>query len=255
MQKKTNLKIRIIPSILVDNYQVIKSKQFSDYRTFGNLTQVVELFSRRFVDELVILDIESSKKKIPIDSRILKLMTLNSLIPITYGGGIKTLSDIENCLFTGCEKIILNSILYENPRFLSEAVKSFGSQSITVSIDVRLVNDEYKIFNHINNKIEAINLFDYLMFCQDSSCGEIVINSVDKDGMMTGYDLDLISNLRNYIDRPFVINGGCSKPKDIKDAINKGADACMAASIFYFTRYSYADIKDFLKRENISIRK
>jgi len=254
MQKKTNLKIRIIPSILVDNYQVIKSKQFSDYRTFGNLTQVVELFSRRLVDELVILDIESSKKKIPIDSRILKLMTLNSLIPITYGGGIKTLYDIENCLFTGCEKIILNAVLYENPRFLSEAVKSFGSQSITVSIDVRLVNKEYKIFNHSNNKFELTNLFDFLKVCQDSSCGEIVINSVDKDGMMTGYDLDLISNVRNYIDRPLVINGGCGKPNDIKDAIDKGADACMAASIFYFTRYSYADIKDFLSKENLNVR-
>ena len=254
MQKKTNLKIRIIPSILVDNYQVIKSKQFSDYRTFGNLTQVVELFSRRFVDELIILDIVNSKKKKHIYSRQIKLMTLNSLIPITYGGGIKTLFDIENCLFTGCEKIILNSILYENPRFLTEAVKSFGSQSITVSIDVKLVNNEYKIFNHSNSKIEPINLFDYLMVCQDSKCGEIVVNSVDNDGMMEGYDLDLISSLRNYIDRPLVINGGCSNPKDIKDAIDKGADACMAASIFYFTRYSYADIKDFLNKENINIR-
>jgi len=254
MERKTNLKNRIIPSILVNNYQVIKSKQFSDYRTFGNLTQAVELFSRRFVDELIILDIESSKKKLPIDSRILKLMTSNSLIPITYGGGIKNLSDIENCLFTGCEKIILNSILYENPKFLLEAVKNFGSQSITVSIDVKKFNNEYKIFNHSKNNTEETNLIDYLKFCQESRCGEIVINSVDKDGMMGGYDLDLINIVRNLIERPLIINGGCSKPKDMKDAITLGVDACMAASIFYFTRYSYADIKEFLNKENINIR-
>ena len=254
MKKNTNLKTRVIPSILVDNYQVIKSKQFGDNRTFGSLTQTVELFSRRNVDELVILDIETSKKKIPIDKRILQLMTLNSLIPITYGGGIKELLDIESCLKTGCEKIILNSVLYDNPKFLLDSVKNFGAQSIIVSIDIKKINGEYKIFNHAKNNIEKINISDHLKFCQDQMCGEIVLNSVDNDGMMNGYDINLISKFRSMIDRPFIINGGCGNPTHIKDAILQGADACLAASIFYFTRYSYAEIKDFLKNKNINVR-
>ena len=162
IKKKTNLKSRIIPSILVDNYQVVKSRQFLDHRTFGNVTQAVELFSRRKVDELIILDIESSKKKQPIDPRILELMTANSIIPITYGGGIKELVDIENCLKTGCEKIILNSVLYENPKFLLDAVKNFGSQSITVNIDIKKNNDNYRVFNHTTNKCEEETIDYYL---------------------------------------------------------------------------------------------
>ena len=255
MDKKTNLKNRVIPSVLVNNYQVVKSKQFSDHRTFGNLTQTVELFSRRQVDELVILDIESSKKKIPIDSRILKLMTLNSLIPITYGGGIKNLTDIEKCLNTGCEKIILNSVLYDDPNFLLKAVKNFGSQSIIINVDIKKQNKDYKIFNQAKNKIEEKNIDDHLKLCQDLECGEIVLNSVDNDGLMNGYDHNLIKKFRSIIDRPLIINGGCGSPMHMKDAIIKGADACMAASIFYFTRHSYGYIKQVLSKENINVRK
>ena len=254
MNKKTNLKNRVIPSVLVSNYQVVKSKQFSDHRTFGNLTQTVELFSKRKVDELAIIDIESSKKKIPIDNRILKLMTLNSLIPITYGGGIKNLTDIENCLNTGCEKIILNSVLYENPKFILEAVRNFGSQSIILSIDIKKKDNDYKIFNHSKNSFEKKNVSEHLKYCQELECGEIILNSVDNDGMMSGYDEDIIKKFRNLIDRPLIINGGCGTPNHMKNAFLQGADACMAASIFYFTRFSYAEIKEILLNENINIR-
>jgi len=254
MNKRTNLKNRIIPSVLVNNYQVVKSKQFLDHRTFGNLTQTVELFSRRKVDELAIIDIESSKKKKPIDNRILKLMTLNSLIPITYGGGIKNLSDIEICLNTGCEKVILNSILYENHKFLLEAVKRFGSQSIILSIDIKKQENKYKIFNHSINECEKKDVKDHLKLCQDLECGEIILNSVDNDGMMCGYDAHIIEEFRNTIDRPLIINGGCGTPEHMREALLKGVDACMAASIFYFTEYSYADIKEFLYKEHFNVR-
>lgn len=254
MNLKTNLKKRIIPSILVQNYQAIKSKQFANYRIFGNLTQVVELFYKRKVDELVIIDIESSKKKIPLDSRILALMTLGSLVPITYGGGIKNLIDIENCLRTGCEKVILNSILFENPKFLSEAVKNFGSQAIIVNIDIKKHENDYRIFNHSKNLIEEIKILDHLKFCQESECGEIVLNSVDNDGMMCGYDLFMLKKFRYLVNRPLIINGGCGNPQHMKEIFLLGADACMGSSIFYFTRYSYLEIKEFLLKENINIR-
>jgi cyclase len=254
MSPKTNLKKRIIPSILVENYQAIKSKQFANYRIVGNLTQVVELFYRRKVDELVILDIESSKKKISLDSRILSLMTLGSLVPITYGGGIKNLTDIENCLNAGCEKVILNSILYENPKFLSEAVKNFGSQAIIVNIDIKKKENNYKIFNQSKNVIEEIKILDHLKFCQESGCGEIVLNSVDNDGMMCGYDPFILKKFRHFINRPLIINGGCGSPQHMKEMFLLGADACMGSSIFYFTRYSYSEIKEFLLKENINIR-
>ena len=254
MSKSTNLKKRVIPSILVSNYHVTKSKFFSDHRIFGNLVQTVELFRRRKVDELAIIDIECSKKKIPIDSRILSLMTSNSLIPITYGGGIKNLYDIEKCLNTGCEKIVINSILFDDIKFLKEAVKNFGSQSIIVNIDIKTENNTLNVFNHSKNQIENILLTDHVNICQEYNCGEIIINSVDKDGSMSGYDKTLINKLRPIINKPIIINGGCGNPSDMKEAIDLGADACMAGSIFFFTRYSYKDIKNYLNKNYINVR-
>jgi cyclase len=250
----SNLKKRIIPSILVNNYQVVKSKCFKDHRIFGNLIQTVELFCMRKVDELVILDIDTSKKKLPIDSRILNLMTSNSLIPITYGGGIKTLFDIEKCLETGCEKVILNSVLFEDKTILDQAVKNFGSQSIIVNIDIKSVNHEFKIYNHSKYTIEKIELDNFINFCHDYNCGEITVNSVDNDGLMQGYRLDLLKKLRSKINKPLIINGGCGQPSHMKDAIELGADACMGGSIFFFSRYSYSDIKKFLFNEKVNIR-
>ena len=204
---------------------------------------------------MVILDIDISKKNLSIDSRILDLMISNSLIPITYGGGIKTLFDIEKCLETGCEKVILNSILFEDKTILDQAVKNFGSQSIIVNIDIKSINHEYKIYNHSKSTIEKIELDNFINFCHDYNCGEITLNSVDNDGLMQGYRLDLLSKLRSKVKKPLIINGGCGQPSHMKEAIKLGADACMAASIFYFTRYSYGDIKNFLLSENINVRK
>tara|TARA_B110000305_G_scaffold238660_1_gene304600 strand:- start:1458 stop:2006 length:549 start_codon:yes stop_codon:yes gene_type:complete len=181
-------------------------------------------------------------------------MTLNSLIPITYGGGIKNLTDIEKCLNTGCEKIILNSVLYDDPNFLLKAVKNFGAQSIIINLDIKKINQEYRLFNHAKNMIMEQSVSDHLKLCQDFDCGEIVLSSVDNDGMLNGYDNGLIKNFRTLIDRPLIINGGCGTPLHMKDAILNGADACMAASIFYFTRYSYVEIKEFLIKENINVR-
>lgn len=251
----TNLKKRIIPSILVNNYHVVKSRLFQDHRIFGNLIQTVELFCKRKVDELVILDIDSSKKNLPIDDRILNLMTSNSLVPITYGGGIKTLFDIERCLKTGCEKVILNTILLENIQFLDEAVKNFGSQSIIVNLDIKSLNNEYRIFNHSKFQIEDLELNKFIDICHQYDCGEIVINSVDKDGLMQGYDLDLLKAIRPKIKKPLILSGGCGRPSHMGEVFQLGVEACMAGSIFFFSRYSYRDIKNFLDEQNINIRK
>lgn len=251
---KTNLKKRIIPSILVNNYQVVKSICFEDHRIFGNLFQAVELFCKRKVDELVILDIDASKKNLAIDERILNLMTSNSLIPITYGGGIKNLQDIEKCLKTGCEKVVLNSILFKNKEFLGQAVKNFGSQSIIVNIDLKSIDNDFKIFNHSKSRIEKIELYNFINFCHEYNCGEIILNSVDNDGLMQGYNLNLLNQLRDKILKPLIINGGCGKPQHMMDAFDAGVDACIAGSMFFFSRYSYSDVKKFLLQKNTNVR-
>jgi len=189
-----------------------------------------------------------------LDDRILNLMTSKNLLPITYGGGIKTLKDIEKCLKTGCEKIILSSILIEDIKFLSEAVKNFGSQSIIVNIDIKKKANKYEIFNHVNSQLNQISLDLFIEKCHEYNCGEIVLNSVQNDGIMEGYDLEMLDYLRPKIKKPLIVSGGCGSPSHMKDAIDKGVDACMAGSIFFFTRYSYIDIKKFLAEKQIKIR-
>lgn len=149
---KTKLKLRVIPQIQINNFQVVKSKQFTDYRVIGNLEQNISVYNYRKVDEIVIIDIGASKNEF-FNSNILKLLSKNSLMPITFGGGINSIDKIKECLLSGCDKVILNSILLEKPDFLEEAVSYFGSQCIVASIDFKIKNGEYSIYSHKSGEI------------------------------------------------------------------------------------------------------
>ena len=135
MINKSSLKKRIIPVILIDKFQVVTSKNFSDYRTFGNIEQTIEVFNRRNVDEIIILDITSSKSNYSINYDIINFVSKNTIMPFCFGGGIKNLFEIEKCLKLGCDKINLNTIIDLDKKFLREAVNLFGSQAIVASID------------------------------------------------------------------------------------------------------------------------
>ena len=250
----TDLKKRIIPIILINDYQVVTSRNFSDYRVFGNLEQTIEIFNRRDVDEIIVLDISSSKKKSLIDLNILKIMSKNTLMPFSYGGGIKNLNDIENCLNLGCDKISLNSSLRKNKNFLKEAVNEFGSQAITVSVDYIVENSKAFLYDHVSSKKLDFYLIDFIKSVYDLNCGEILLSSVNSDGYLNGYDFFVLNQIRSEIDCPIILSGGCGKPSDMLNAFENDADACGAGSIFYYTKYGYQDIKKFLKEKQIKIR-
>ena len=246
----TNLKKRIIPIILINNYQVVTSRNFSDYRVFGNLEQTIEIFNRRDVDEIIILNISSSKKKELLDLNILKMMSRNTLMPFSYGGGIKTLHDIEKCLNLGCDKVSLNNIILRDDKFLNEAVKEFGSQAITASLDYVIDNNKPFLYDHTRSKKLNIDFDDFIKSVHDKNCGEILITCVNSDGYLKGYNL----SIRKIINCPIIINGGCGVPLNMLNAFEEGADACGAGSIFYYTKYAYKDLKDFLKKNQVKVR-
>ena len=148
-ESNTNLKLRVIPVILVHNMQVVKSKRFSDYRVVGNLEQTIEVFNRRKVDEIIVLDIGASKDNLGVNLNILKLISRNTLMPLSYGGGIASLKDIEKCLSSGCDKVVINSQALSNIQFIKDAVDMFGSQAIVAAVDYQLVDKKYKIYKHI----------------------------------------------------------------------------------------------------------
>lgn len=254
MTIKTKLRKRIIPIILVDRYQVVTSKSFSDYRNFGNLEQTVEIFNLRNVDELVVLDISSSNNNLGIDENILRIMSKNTIMPFSYGGGIKTLHDIEKCLKIGCDKVVINYCNLYDKILLKNSIKDFGKQTIIVSIDYKKIDGKELIFDHVKDMATNIKLSEYIDIINNIGCGEILLTNVANDGQLDGYDYDIIQKFRSKIDCPIIINGGCNSPENMHEAFLKGADACGAGSLFYYTKYSYRDIKDFLKKKNVNVR-
>tara|TARA_B100001540_G_C15635891_1_gene564331 strand:+ start:63 stop:827 length:765 start_codon:yes stop_codon:yes gene_type:complete len=254
MNNRTDLKKRVIPIILINNYQVVTTRNFADYRVFGNLEQTIEIFNRRDVDEIIVLDISCSKSKSLLDFNILQLMSKNTLMPFSYGGGINSLNDIEKCLNLGCDKVSLNNIIRKDKNFLNMAVNEFGTQAIVVSIDYVLENNIPFIYDHVSSKKLDEDFHDFLSFVHDQSCGEILLSSVNNNGFLKGYDLTVLKKYRDKIDCPIITNGGCGSAQNMVDAFEGGSDACGAGSIFYYTKYGYKDIKDVLREKKIKVR-
>ena len=250
----TNLKKRIIPIILINNQQVVTSRNFSDYRVFGNLEQTIEVFNIRDVDEIIVLNISSSKKDELLNLDILKSMSKNTIMPFAYGGGIKTLKDIEKCLNLGCDKVSLNSIIRSDNEFLNKAVKEFGSQTIIASLDYVIDKNKPFLYDHVTSKKLDTNFDDFIKSVYDKNCGEILISCVNSDGYLKGYELSILKKYKKIINCPIIINGGCGVPLNMLNAFEENADACAAGSIFYYTQYAYSDLKNFLKEKKIKIR-
>jgi len=251
----TNLKKRVIPIILVSNHQVVKSKEFKDYRVFGNLAQTINVFNQRNVDEIIVLDIDAQKKKSKINLDILKILSRNTTMPFSYGGGIQTIDDIKQCLNFGCDKVVINSKFIQNIKFVSESAQTFGSQCIIASVDYNILNkNNFQIFSHSKLKTDNLNIKNYINDLNRLGVGEIIITSVNHEGNLKGYDHSLLQSILNEVDIPILINGGCGKPEDMIQPLLLGAEGVCASSIFFYTQYAYRDIKNILLRNKIKVR-
>lgn len=251
----TNLKKRVIPIILFSNYQVVKSREFKDYRVLGNLEQTINVFNHRNVDEIIIVDIEASKIKSKINLEVLGILSKNSLMPFSYGGGIQTIDDIQKCLELGCDKVVINSKCLKDIKFVYEAAKVFGNQCIIVSVDYKVLSkNKWGIFSHSGLDTNRLELRQYIKDLVNSGAGEIFLTSVKHEGKMEGYDATLVKKISGEINIPILLNGGCGIPQHMIEPFTSGADGLCAGSIFYFSQYSYKDIKDFLIKNKINVR-
>ena len=248
------LKHRVIPIVLLDGYSVLKTVQFSTRRNLGNPITVARIYNTRNVDELVLLDIDASKYGEKIDEYTIAEVASECFMPLAVGGGLRTCEDISNVLAKGADKVVLNSITLENPEFISEASKQFGAQCIVVSIDVK--KDEagtYQIYSH-SGKSSDKSLTEWVKELEQLGAGEIILNSVDNDGMMEGYDLALIKTVADLVSIPVIAVGGLQKPEDAVDAIKNGASAVAAASVFHFTDYTPNDLKKAMADAGLPVR-
>ncbi|MBU0720416.1 imidazole glycerol phosphate synthase subunit HisF [bacterium] len=248
------LKHRIIPCVLLKDWQLTKSVKFKEFRTIGHPKVTSKIYNRRNVDELIVLDIDASGSDNSINYKTLSDIAKECFMPLTLGGGIKSLQDINSLLAIGADKVSINTIAIKNPDFIREASKKFGSQCIVVSIDVIEDSGMWKVYNKNLGILEEPELLEWAKRCEELGAGEILLTSVDRDGCESGYDTKLISLLAKELTIPIIANGGASTPEDAVQAVKSGADAVAAASIFHFTQYTPNNIKEALQEAGFAVR-
>ena len=248
------LRHRVIPLVLLDGYSVVKTIQFDIRRNLGNPIVVSRIYNNRNVDELVLLDIDAAKEGRSIDSLTVSAVAKECFMPLTVGGGLRSCDDIAKILASGADKVSLNAIIHESPDVIFQAVSRFGSQCIIASIDIKHEGKgNYRVFSHAGKDVK-FSLDEVLELLNKAKVGEVLLNSVDHDGVMDGYDIDLINYVSLRVNMPLIVAGGASKVEDCTTAINNGASAVAAASIFHFTSITPKDCKDDMFINGISVR-
>jgi cyclase len=239
------LKTRIIPILTFNGFALVKTKQFDKPRMVGNPVQAARVYNSRGVDELMFIDIFATKQNRKINLKIVKDVISECFMPVGIGGGINTLDDINDLLQVGADKVIIKQVAFSNPQFITSAANFFGSQCICISIDVIKKDNEYFVFNQ---KGENFKVVDFIKIVQELGVGEIILNNVDCDGMMNGFDADLY-NVASFISNvPIVYVGGGGNLDHYEDLFTKtSCNAVGSASIFHFTQYTPLDIKNRLK--------
>tara|TARA_B110000211_G_scaffold184861_1_gene209654 strand:- start:6708 stop:7454 length:747 start_codon:yes stop_codon:yes gene_type:complete len=247
------LRKRIIPIVLLDGFSVLKTINFKDRRNLGSPITVARTYNTRNVDELVLLDIDATKQNRAIDKFTIAEVAKECFMPLTVGGGIRTIKDIQGLLAKGADKISINSYAIENPSFIKEASDIFGAQCIVVSIDVVEIEDSFYIYSQgeINYNLELV---DWIKKVESLGAGELLINNVTRDGVMQGGSVKLAELVSNSVLIPVIYVGGISDPGDAALIAKTNVSAIGIASIFHFTDFTPNDCRDRLRVEKIAVR-
>lgn len=230
------LQTRVIPVLLLKDRGCVKTRQFKNPTYLGDPKNIVRIFNDKEVDELVILDITASKKQRPPDFEFIKELAVECFMPVCYGGGIQRLEDVQKLFALGIEKVALNSYAFENPHFIQELAAYFGSQSIVVSIDVKKnLFGQYRCFTHNGTKNTGLEPHVFARQIADLGAGELLINSIDADGTMKGYDISLVKQITTNVSIPVIACGGAGSLEHFRQVvIDAGAAAAAAGSFFVF---------------------
>lgn len=250
------LKRRIIPCLLIKNNKLVKGKNFSDYKNVGDPISAIKVYSHQHADELIFIKIDNND---PIEDfiNILNAASQNCFTPLTAGGGIRCLKDIQILCKSGADKVIINSFLFEKNFFLEESCKTFGSSTIIAGVDVIKHEGNYYVFNNREKKIyKQTNLIDWLLFLQNSGAGEIFINCVHKDGIMNGYDLELASLVLKKIKTPIIFTGGAGNFHHIYELFEgTKIHAAGCSSIFHFGDNNPIRANSYIRNKGIYLKK
>ena len=248
--------VRIIPCLDVKDGRVVKGVHFENLREAGDPVEHASFYSREKADEIVFLDISATieGRKTMVD--VVKRVSDVVFIPMTVGGGIRNLQDIEELLKSGADKVSINTSAVRNPELIEEGAKRFGSQCIIVAIDAKKVEDNrWDVYVESGKTPTGLDAVDWAKKVQELGAGEVLLTSIDMDGTQKGYDIELTRSVAESVSIPVIASGGAGTLQHMADVIIKGkASAVLLASLLHFRKYTIAQIKEFLKDKGIEVR-
>ena len=249
---------RIIPCLDVNNGRVVKGTNFVNLRDAGDPVEVAELYDKAGADELVFLDITASSDRRETTVDLVRKVAEKVFIPFTVGGGIRTVDDFRNLLREGADKISINSSAIDNPQLISDAADKFGSQCVVVAIDAKRRADGsgwniYKMGGRVDTGIDAL---EWAVRANKLGAGEILLTSMDCDGVKKGYDIELTRTIAENVTIPVIASGGAGNMEHFYDALTQGkADAALAASLFHYKELEISELKRYLAQRGVSVRR
>ncbi len=248
---------RIIPCLDVKNGRVVKGTNFQNLNDVSSPVELGKYYSAAGADELVFYDITASFEERGLFTDILKEVARHVFIPLTVGGGINTVADFDRVLHAGADKVSVNSGAIRNPSLVEEAAKKYGSQCVVLSADVKRVNGEFHVFAKGGREDTGMEALSWIRRCVDMGAGEIVVNSIDTDGVKGGFDLPLLSAVCNLVRVPVIASGGAGCSDDFLTLFKEvpSIDAGLAASVFHFGEVNIKDLKQMLDENGILVRK
>ena len=246
---------RIIPCLDVRDGRVVKGTNFEGLKDVDDPVELAKYYNNSLADELVFYDITASYEGRKLFVNVLEKVANEIFIPLTVGGGINTIKDFDMVLKSGADKVSVNSGAIKNPDLIREAAEKYGNQCVVLSIDIKRVNGRYSVFSKGGREDTGIDAIEWAVKGEKNGAGELVINSIDTDGVKNGFDIELLKEIADNVSIPLIASGGAGNMEHFKDVFQvKGVDAGLAASIFHFKEIDIKELKEYLHKNNIKVR-
>ena len=246
---------RIIPCLDVRNGRVVKGKNFEGIQDVSDPVEMAKFYNREGADELVFYDITASVEERGLFTDILRKVASEIFIPLTVGGGINTLEDFDRVLKCGADKVSVNSGAIRNPEIIGQAAKKYGDQCVVLSMDIKRVDGVFRLFAKGGRENTGIDALQWAVDGVNSGAGELVVNSIDTDGVKGGFDLELLDAIAARVNVPIIASGGAGRMEDFSELFShEGMDAGLAASIFHYKEIRIADLKVYLREQGVEER-
>ena len=246
---------RIIPCLDVRNGRVVKGKNFEGIQDVSDPVEMAKFYNREGADELVFYDLTASVEERGLFTDILRKVASEIFIPLTVGGGINTLEDFDRVLKCGADKVSVNSGAIRNPNIIGQAAKKYGDQCVVLSMDIKRVDGVFRLFAKGGRENTGIDALQWAVDGVNSGAGELVVNSIDTDGVKGGFDLELLDAIAARVNVPIIASGGAGKMEDFSELFShEGIDAGLAASIFHYKEIRIEDLKKYLRDQGVEVR-